>query len=97
MARRVERAGSGIDKATREEVLRQFYPGTQQQHHIKSRAAMRGMDTRTLSEALLAQMRLEYLDDPEVSAEYLGRRFGCSSFVAQRYLDRLESEPFIYD
>ena len=38
-------------------------------------------------------MRAVYIDDPSISQEALGRRFGCSPAVAQKYLDVLEDEP----
>lgn len=78
------------------EAMRIFYAGTQQGRQERNKSELRRRDAE-INDPMLCQIRLLYLEDTEITAEAIGRRFGCSERVAQRYLYMLEEEPFPWE
>jgi len=76
--------------------MRVFYPGTQQQHQTGVYHRVYNAE-RKLNEALLCQMRILYQEDPDVTPEFLGRRFALSPKQAEKYLHVLEEELFPWE
>ena len=78
--------------------MRQFYAGTGQQNTNTKRNAMKAHNMNIEStEPLKGQILAHYAENPDVTAEEMGRRFGVGILHGRRYLDIAEAEPFDYE